>query len=474
MDSVDRNPPGGAPEGQDEEQLDAEALYTRGMAHYRRREWQRAMEYFARLKNLEPNRPGIDALLDELDWFIQLQAMEPGAPTAGEDGAEIASLEEPVVEEVEPPRPKAVSPRKRPFKWRWIVWPVVAVLIGVGAYLLASLPQTDPVDALYNQAQARMSVGEYDAAIQAYEEILSIDPNHQGARFGLEKARRFANLKLLYQNALTYIANEQWELASQELSKILEIDPSYEDAGDLAQTVRRQKTLADLFAEGEAHFEKAEWAQATHAFEGVRTLDATYRTSEVRDRLYRSYIEEGKALLEERGNEITEVQAAITRFSSALTLAPQGEEASALKRDAEVYLGGLVAFGDGEWGLVVSRLWDLYSVNPDYAGGHLAQLLYMTHINWGDAYRDAGRYIDAVKEYQVAQTIAVSDISIAVAREQEIFTKYITPTPTPTNTPTRTPTPRPTRTPTPRPTDTPVPPPPTNTPIPPPPTKPPR
>lgn len=472
MDGVDKRPPG-APEAQSDEQLDAEALYTRGMAHYRRREWQRAMEYFARLKNLEPNRPGIDALLDELDWFIQLQAMEPGTQVPEEDEVEAPPLMEPEVQEVVPPRPKKVEAPRRRFRWQWVAWPLLAVLIGVGVFVLASLPQEDPVDALYNRAQARMSVGDYEAAIQSYEEILALDPNHQGAQFGLEKARRLANLGLLYQNALTYIANEQWELASLELAKILEIEPSYKDASSLAQTVERKRTLADLFAEGEEHFEKGEWAQAVHAFERVRTLDATYRASEVGERLYRAYIEEGKALLEQ-GTQAADVQMAVTKFSSALTLDPQGDEATALKQDAEDYLAGFVAFEDGNWSLAISRLQSMYAGNPDYAGGNLAELLYQAHIRRGDAYRDDGRYTEALIDYRVAQTIAVSDISVAVEREQEIFTKYITPTPTPTTTPTRTPTPRPTRTPTPRPTDTPVPPPPTNTPIPPPPTKPPR
>ncbi len=474
MDGVDKSPPGGAPEAQSEEQLDAEALYTRGMAHYRRREWQRAMEYFVRLKNLEPNRPGIDALLDELDWFIQLQAMEPGTQVVGEEGIEdVVPLVEPEVREVAPPRPEEEAPRRR-FNWQWIVWPLLALAIGVGVYLLATYPQVDPVDALYNRAQARMSTGDYDGAIQAFEEILTLDPNHQGAQFGLEKARRLANLALLYQNARTYIANEQWELASLELTKILEIDPSYEDASDLAQTVERQKTLAELFAEGEDHFNKGEWAQAVHSFERVRTLDATYRADEVRTKLYAAYIEEGKALLAEKGDQSSEVREAISKFSSALTLDPQGDEATELKRNAEAYLPGLVAFEDGAWTLAIMRLEDLYESDPAYAGGHLAEVLYKTYISRGDAYRDSGRYTDALADYRMAQTIAVSDTSLAAAREEEIFAKYITPTPTPTNTPTPTRTPRPTRTPTPRPTNTPVPPPPTNTPVPPPPTKPPR
>ena len=42
----------------DDGQVDAEALYEKGMAHYRRREWIEARECFRRLNELEPNRKG--------------------------------------------------------------------------------------------------------------------------------------------------------------------------------------------------------------------------------------------------------------------------------------------------------------------------------------------------------------------------------------------------------------------------------
>ncbi|UCC77447.1 MAG: tetratricopeptide repeat protein, partial [Anaerolineales bacterium] len=56
---------------------DADALYAEGMAHYRRREWEDARRCFARLKSIAPGRRGVDALLNEVDIFIQLQDMQP-------------------------------------------------------------------------------------------------------------------------------------------------------------------------------------------------------------------------------------------------------------------------------------------------------------------------------------------------------------------------------------------------------------
>ena len=54
---------------------DPEALYAQGMAHYRRREWQEAKEYFLRLKAISPGRRDVDEMLIELGVYIGLQPL---------------------------------------------------------------------------------------------------------------------------------------------------------------------------------------------------------------------------------------------------------------------------------------------------------------------------------------------------------------------------------------------------------------
>ena len=61
---------------------DADALYAQGMAHYRRREWEEARKNFARLRLIAPDRRGVDALLNEVDIFIQLREMQPARAEA--------------------------------------------------------------------------------------------------------------------------------------------------------------------------------------------------------------------------------------------------------------------------------------------------------------------------------------------------------------------------------------------------------
>ncbi len=471
-----------------DEQLDAEALYAQGMAHYRRREWQRAMEYFVRLKALQPNRPGIDALLDELDWFIQLQAMGPETLAPGTEAVQTAPVAGPDVHEVAPPPAKV---RRAPirFNWRVLLWPLALLIVASGAYLIFKTQQPDPIDVLYNRAQAKMTVGDYEEAIQIYEQILARDPNHKGAQFGLDKARRLANLSLLYQNAKMYIANEQWDLAWAELNKILEIDPSYSDASTLASFVERRKTVADLYKEGKAHYDSGEWGKAIDRLERVRSLDAAYNAQSVRSMLFECYVNEAKRLLDDPASRVADVRLAIQHLSSALTINPQASSVAAIKSDAEAYLAGLVAFEGGEFDLAHARFSRLYAATGEFPIRNAGYWLYRTLIARGDALRDGGRYNDALTQYRQALGIVGVDTSEAQARIEDILAHYATPTPTatPTRTPTRTR--APTSTPVP-PTATPVPPtqappppptaptktpvPPTPTPVPPTPTRPPR
>lgn len=61
-----------------ERALLAEDLYRKGMALYRARAWKEAKECFARLRELDPERRGIDWLLNELDHFLRLEQVRPG------------------------------------------------------------------------------------------------------------------------------------------------------------------------------------------------------------------------------------------------------------------------------------------------------------------------------------------------------------------------------------------------------------
>jgi len=115
---------------------DADALYAQGMTHYRRREWEEAKDYFARLRLVAPDRRGVDALLNEVDIFIQLQAME-----STQLGMEGETLEPP--DEQAPAPPVLEKPVAGRVKGRRVPWLAVIVVVA-GSRSTADLGAAEP------------------------------------------------------------------------------------------------------------------------------------------------------------------------------------------------------------------------------------------------------------------------------------------------------------------------------------------
>ena len=185
----------------------AENLYAEGMAYYQRRQWRQALAAFSRLQELQPRRPGIAALLDEINWFIELEEMNPEQP--------------------QNPANAAAPPRLR-----WLPW-VISLLILVTAVVVIFLVagdrlfgfpgrQPDPgLIELYNEGQSQLAIGNYDGAIAAFESILQRDPEDIAAQTGLKQARQLKEMAEKYKSAQEAIQNEDWEAAKADLESIV-------------------------------------------------------------------------------------------------------------------------------------------------------------------------------------------------------------------------------------------------------------
>ncbi len=451
----------------------AENLYAEGMAYYQQRQWRQALAAFSRLQELQPQRPGIAALIDEINWFIELEEMDSG------QAQNQAS-------------PTATT------RLRWLPW-VISLIILVTAALVIVLVagdrlfgfpgrQPDPgLVELYNEGQSQLAIGNYDGAIAAFESILERDPNDIAAQTGLKQAKLLKEMAQRYKAAQEAIAAEDWDAARENLEVIVAQYPTYEDASELLDYVRRQQELDKLFNQAVAAYNANRWAEAIALFQGIQARDDTFRADAVKESLFISYLEEGERLMEEEGDDPDRVREALQHFNAALTIHPDNQRASQNRRLASLYLDALLAIQREDWRSVVDDLEKVYEVNPDYAGGRAACYLYQSYVRLAEKNVDAGLYEVALEQVNRALEIEQTcrDKKNALALKAVILEALATPTPTPTATPTATPTqtptptatptptprpptPTPTATPTPPPSPTPTPPPPTPTPPPPP------
>lgn len=453
---------------------DADALYAEGMVHYRRREWDKARECFLRLKAIAPERRNVDALLSEVDLFIQLQEMQPerrGTTTP------IGRVEE--TRAASTSRKIAVLPRER----RRPKWPALLVIFAVLIIAFSALYVTgmlDPlinsqrqarVQSLVNQGRAALNVGDYDRAVAAFGEALALAPNNENVQTWYAKAQRFQQMNYLYAQAEADIAAENWDSALEKLEKVIALDPTFKNTRAKIDFIKNQQTLDARFTEAKHHFEQGDWKKAIDILEQLRETAPDFRTSEVQQALFYAYFRNGVEILGGASDSLDLMGQAIQSFDRALLIFPNDKTALTERKLADLYRQGYLFFSQRNWPQAVLVLQQIFSVRPSYMDGRVITMLCTSYLRLGDAYQESGDLEQALLQYRNVLAIEGCDHVEAAMKEREVYLALYPPTPTPTKTrtPTRTPQPTPTYTATPIPTLPPSPPsqpaPPTPTPV---------
>jgi len=438
----------------------ADHLYAEGMAYYQRRQWRQALAAFSRLQEMEPQRQGIGALIDESNWFIQLEEMAPERREREPEGGITSN------------------------KLKWLPWllsflilvAATAIILFVAGDRIFNLPGRGPdpgLVELYNEGQSQLAVGNYDGAVNAFEQILAIDSDDIGARAGLTQAKLLRDMAREYSAAQNAIVAEDWGAAKQHLETIISVYPTYEDVNELQDFVGHQQDLSDLYTAASDAYNASAWGETIHLFEGIRERDETYRTETIQEFLFVSYLEEGERLIEEQSDDRNAVRQSLRFFNAALTIHPDNQRASENRQLAALFESGVLASEREDWNAVIEKLEIIYEQQPTYGGGLVACLLYKAYVALAVEESEQGNYHASLDYAQQALALELpprcDDKGEAHNIEQAILLALATPTPTSTATATHTPTPLPTATPTltPRPTNTstitPIPPTPTQT-----------
>lgn len=396
-----------------------EALYEQGMAHYQRREWRRALDNFKRLKAIEPNWPGLDPLIDEASWLLQLEQVDdrPGQDFA-QEGAERKR------------RPAAAL--------RWLA-PVLLV-VGIVAALawwqgwLPGVGDRLEYEVLYNRGQASLAVGDYQGAQEAFATLAQAAPERfvSLAQEGLERAARLEQVALAYEQANDAILAEDWDVAEARLRSVLAVDPVYADASERLDFVLRQRETSSLFRAGVAAYDEGNYSAAIGHLERLTELDTTYQRDAVRELLFVLYLRDGRALLATPDASADLIRQSIARFGKALALRPRNIEAATERELANRYLAVRQALDRQDLAQAEEALASLLAQEPDYAGSQAAALYYGLLLRRGEQARAAGDEATAARLFQQAAALAVQDSSQAESSLQQLRpTASATASPTP-------------------------------------------
>ena len=479
-DSEERDRP---PSDTEEQPTDPDALYSQGMAYYRRRQWHQAKACFEKLHELQPSRRGIEALLHELDIFLQLESVENEANGyAYPDGAGLEAA-------VAPEQGLKAADRK---KHGWLIALLVLVIVvGTvgGVYLYSQgliLTPDRNVQSLRNQCQSYSVAQRYCQALDACSELATTVPDDPEALNGVEKAK-----SKLYDEALAYVKANAVANALENLQCIYAHDPNYQDVRVMIDQLLVRQDMDRQYQEARGYLDSRAYGEAITRLLKLRTMDANYRPGTLSDDLYEAYMGEGRQWLDLVEAEIkpvadtqpsnpqfaitedllTKVRQATKSYERALAERPTSTEAQTAQILAQMLGQGLQHYAARLWDQSARELATIYSKDPTYLAGKAAAVLCDAHLQAGNAQLAGGNYEAALVSYQAMATLNVCDAELVQTKVWEAgapltptATPTFTPTPTDTPTPTQTFTPVPTNTPLPTPTPTPVP---TNTPEPP-------
>jgi tetratricopeptide (TPR) repeat protein len=244
-----------------------------------------------------------------------------------------------------------------------------------------------------------------------------------------------------YQRALAYMEQGEWDQAVSLLDEILAAAPDYEEAVEKKTEVLEKQELTGLYDQGKEYFEQGKWDEAIAQWQKLRDRDPGFNEASVEDMLCRAYLE--KAFLRvaafDKDSDLRYLHEAMVDFGQGLAICPDRADLQEEKKLTSLYMDANIAYEAGDWDEAIATLSVIYGLRKDYA--QVPDKLYAAYVNRGDAYVEGKRWELALADYELALQLDVSDKSMAAEKRDDLLEKMaalsVTPTPTQEEVPTR-------------------------------------
>ncbi len=429
------------PVGPSGDTMSAEALYRQGMAYYRRRQWRQARDSFQGVKKLDPAWRGVDALLHELDIFINLEDLSPDETSAGQAAADRKRLA---------PRNfiEALRGALRVRVSRVVPALFGAVALTVAAYAIVNLQVGQRVAELRRQGRACRAAQQLPETINAYEELLLLAPRDEEAREVLWTAyrergeERSALAQSLEQRHLYQDAAEQWEGALADLRAARDVDRGHH--ADSQAELEQRMAIAQQGRHGAGVLAQAidlraeeRWLDVVQLLQALHDASPAYQSADVEEYLFEAYLQGGAQGIA-RASTAGEAERAIALLGQAADMRPNDAVSWQALLQGRVYQQALSGWEARQWDTAVESLQALLREEPGYAGGRARELLCSSYLQRAGERHDAGQLRDALADYEAMLALGCSQQAEAQDRAKAIALA-LTPTVTPTRWPTPTP-----------------------------------
>lgn len=231
-----------------------------------------------------------------------------------------------------------------------------------------------------------------------------------GLRRGEAQTRQQA--AILLQRASDMLDAGMHDEARAVYLRILEFDPQNEaaasaisavDAIDTTESVPEtveEPTATDLeWARALALYDEGRWQEAIQRFSVVQSMQPDYRSDDLRQKLFVSYVELARGAI-----AVGNLEEAVQLFDTSLELEPNNEQVQEERYMIAHYVD-VKTFWGANWAHVIRLLEDLYRIDPEYRDVQF--LLQRARVHQGEGLAREENWCAAAAEYTSA--IAVLD-----------------------------------------------------------------
>jgi tetratricopeptide (TPR) repeat protein len=403
-----------------------DALFFEALRQMQQGAWPKALKLFEMLKVRYPEATDLDALMMDATLRIQLEDSWGSKVQAKQHNWE---------------------------PWRLvmrIVPLVLVVVLIIGGFLYYTRVQqlrafNSARQALGEQAQDALRSGQFQQAIDLFNQLLVLDPADASAQQSKAAAARQLDLQNRYDTGVAAVAAADVALAVKLFTEIQNEAPGYRDVAQFLDRLSGALRVQEVFLAGQNAHQAGKWTDAIFYFESLRQIDSTYEEQSVVARLVEAYLNASKSIVAQSPDEGADLPKAQEYLRRTLKLRIDEPTAKMESDLLEIFFSGKQATLQGNFSQAVDRWRLLYDQRPGYLNGYLAEQLYHAYLKLGVTAMQAGNFVGALDLYNKAAALAVRDNSQALNGAHEVAL-LLTPTPTPTLTPA----PVPTATPTPR------------------------
>ena len=213
-----------------------------------------------------------------------------------------------------------------------------------------------------------------------------------GYRDGLQRgeAQKRQQVAILLQRASDMLDTGQPQEALSAYRKILEIDPENAAARKAIPAVEAMSTVEPIPQEEPAPsavdlewdkavklYDAGRWQEAIRAFSLVQSMQADYRSEDMEQKLFISYVELARAVIAEGS-----LEEAVQLFDKALEM-NANEPLIQQERNMTAQYVDVKTFWGADWAQVIILLEDLYRLDPEYRDVHF--LLQRAHVQQGES-----------------------------------------------------------------------------------------